>query len=347
MKGCLACCMGLLMLLLSACSPDVDVYAPEKESYVVYGVLNPKSSVQYVTITKVFQFEGDALLYAAQNDLTARGMRVQLISEDSTLTGTLVEMPDSMPGRFPLTTGVYAFSTVGAHKIVEGKRYDLRITKPDNANFLITAHTIVPTPPLVYSPSGPLYSEEHGTYSFPTIEFAKDQVVEWKTGSGMGYEVRVFVKYVADGVAHIAQWGPTAIQTQPEGCRSASVKNALCKGIAEGSVPRVLHGIFDDYPDTVDVYDTLRVAHSLDSLDRTAWVEVTCVDSALTYYLRANNPFGFGTNLLIDKPDYSNISGENTGIFGSYNTHLRYVFLGPCTRWMAGLREPRPPRCGE
>ena len=155
------------------------------------------------------------------------------------------------------------------------------------------------------------------------------------------------VKYVAEGVERIAQWGPTAIQVQPEGCRSASTRNALCKGIPEGTVPRVLHGIFDDYPDTVEVYDTLRVARSLDSLNRRAWVEVTCVDSALTYYLRANNPFGFGTNMLIDKPDYSNISGEHTGIFGSYNTHFRYVFLGSCTRWMAGLKEARPPGCGE
>src|SRR5262249_27113798 len=140
----------------------------------------------------------------------------------------------------------------------------------------------------------------------------------------------------------------TPLFMSPKGCQSNVSQGEMCYEITKASVPNVLHSVFDDFhPDTVYLYDTVRVAQSLDSLSRKTWMEVTAVDSFLSNYLYASNPFGFGTNLLLDKPDFTNISGENTGIFGAIHTARRYVFLGDCARYLAGLRVARPHGCGE
>jgi hypothetical protein len=117
--------IGLLLLVLGAsCNPEVEVYAPEKELYAVYGVLNPNSPQQLVTVTKVFQSVGDASLYAATNDLTARGLKVVLKSDSAEIQATLIEIPDSLQGQFPLTTGVYRFATNGPDALKPGERYE-------------------------------------------------------------------------------------------------------------------------------------------------------------------------------------------------------------------------------
>jgi hypothetical protein len=156
------------------------------------------------------------------------------------------------------------------------------------------------------------------------------------------------VKYWNGHSENIAQWGPTSIFLEPKRCQVDLANGQMCRIIPKRSVTNALHSIFEGYhPDTVYIHDTIRVAHVLDQLSKKSWLEVTCVDSALTYYLYANNPFGFGTNMLIDKQEYSNISGGNIGIFGSINTTFRYFFLGSCSRWLAGLRGTQPAGCDE
>jgi hypothetical protein len=338
----------LLLILGASCNPEVDVYAPERELYAVYGVLNPKSSFQLVSITKVFQSDGDASLYAATNDLTARGMDVSLKSDSNEIHAHLIEMPDSMNGQFPMTTGVYRFETTGPNAILPGQRYDLLITKAVDTSFSIRAHTVVPTAPILISPEGPYYSAATQTFTYPTIEFSEETGVTFRRGTGIGFEVRVYVKYW-DGLAEkTARWGPIGIFLEPKRCHADLANGQMCRIIPKRSVTNALHSAFATYhPDTVYVLDTVKVAHVLDQLSKKSWVEITSVDSALTYYLYANNPFGFGTNLLIDKQEYSNISGGNIGIFGSINTTFRYFFLGSCSRWLAGLRGVRPGGCGD
>lgn len=335
-----------LIALLPACSPEVNVYAPERELYIVYGVLDPHKAVQYVTVTKVYQFEGDAYAFAAENDLTARGLQVSLRVDSTVQTATLVDLTDSVPNLFAKTTGAYRFETVGANAIKPGHRYDLAIKKPDDPNFLITAYTEVPTQPQLTSPGPPIYSLQQGTFSFPTVEFSEDQAVYIDRGTGKGFELRVFVDYLANDGHHVARWGPTPVFKTPVRCPANTGRGEICYKISGGAVPNTLNNLFGRYADTVYVYDTLRVAKSLDSLNKTSWIEVTAVDSFLTSYLISSNPFGFGLNLLMDKKDYSNISGDHAGIFGSINTSSHYIFLGSCTRWLAGLRGRRPSGCG-
>lgn len=328
------------------CSPTVDVYAPEKELYVVYGVLNPAQPVQYVTVTKVFQYEGDVYAYAGEHDMTARGLAVTLRADSLVWQATLVEVPDTLPNLFAKTTGAYRFETVGAQALQPGRRYNLEIRKPDDPDFGIFAHTQIPTAPILTSPGPPIYSAQEGLYTFPSVEFSEEQAIYFERGTGNGFEVRVFVEYMDHDERHVARWGPTGIFQSAVRCNANVGVGEGCYEIPSAAVPNVLHTIFAAYDDTVYVHDTIRIAQTLDSLSRTAWVEVTAVDSAMTAYLLANSPFGYGLNLLMDKREYSNISGGNTGVFGAIHTHANYVFLGSCTRWLAGLRGRRPSGCG-
>jgi hypothetical protein len=329
--------------MAAACSPDVDVYAPERELYVVYGVLDKAAALQYVTVTKVFQYEGDAYAYAAATDLTARGLRVRLLADSTAWEGQLVDLQDTLSNLFSNSTGAYRFETSGGQALQSGKRYDLEITKPDNTDFLITAYTVIPTQPIIKAPGNPIYSASLGLYSYPTMEFADEQMIYFERGSGSGFEVRVYVEYHAGAKTHIARWGPTAVFKAAVGC-NVDTKDG-CYKIPRGSVPNVLHSIFSTYPDTVTVIDTLRRAYTLDSLDKTAWVEVTAIDSFLTNYMIANSPFGFGINLLMDKAEYSNISGDNAGVFGSIRVRKQYIFLDACTKYLSGLRGRKPGNC--
>ncbi len=336
----------LCLCLLAACSPDVDVYAPERELFVVYGVLDPDKPVQYVTITKVYQTKGDAYAYASQNDLTARGMQVRMRSGTQVLQAALVQIVDTIPDMFSPTTAAYRFETTGPNALVPGRRYDLEITKPGDSAWMISAYTEIPTQPVLTSPGPPIYSAQLETYTYPTIDFSEDQDIYFDRGSGRGFELRVYVEYQDGENRHVARWGPTPVFKRPVRCNANVGVGEGCYEIPNLSVPNVFHSVFAQYPDTVYVYDTIRVARTLDSLNRTAWIEVTSVDSFLTSYLTANTAFGFGLNLLMDKKEYSNISGGNVGIFGAIHTSSNYVFLGSCTRWLMGLRGRRPAGCG-
>ena len=58
----------VLILAFSSCKTDVDLIAPYEEIMVVYGVLNPADSVQYIRINKAFLGEGNAYQFAQVPD---------------------------------------------------------------------------------------------------------------------------------------------------------------------------------------------------------------------------------------------------------------------------------------
>jgi hypothetical protein len=64
-------CLGSLLLssiLLTRCSTDVDLIAPYKETTIVYGLLSPSDTIQYIRVAKAFLGEGNALEMAKVGD---------------------------------------------------------------------------------------------------------------------------------------------------------------------------------------------------------------------------------------------------------------------------------------
>jgi hypothetical protein len=337
---------GLLLLgLLSACNPTVDVYAPEKEIFVVYGVLNPDNSEQYVSVTKAFQVESDALVYAAESDLSVRDLDVRLISDSTVWEGQIVDLPRQGEGLFSNSTGAYRFETSGNMALQQERKYMLEIRKPGNDTFLITAETRIPARPLLKSPGAPIFSPMQGTYTFPTVNFEAEQDILFLMGGGFGFELRIYVEF-EDGLGtKEIMWGPTAMFTENRHCPGNNDRGEMCYQIPGKAVPRKLMTLVANLPDSVYFIDTMRVAPQVTGLSESAWMEVTAVDSALSMYIIAGNPFGYGLDLLQDRKLLDNISGENIGILGSYSTHKRYIFLSACTKYLAGITRVAPADC--
>jgi hypothetical protein len=68
MKKYYLACLFVATLIFTRCSTDVDLIAPYKETTVVYGLLAPTDSVQYIRVAKAYLGEGNALTMAAVND---------------------------------------------------------------------------------------------------------------------------------------------------------------------------------------------------------------------------------------------------------------------------------------
>lgn len=338
--------IAMLWLFCLGCNPEIEVYAPEKELYIIYGVLNPDQNEQFVSITKIFQTESDALLYASENDLTARGLNVELRSDTNSWQAQLIDVPSEPSELFAKSTGVYRFETSGNQKLIAGNSYDLRITKPGVDTFLITSNTIIPIRPDLTSPGTPIYSQQLGVYTFPTMDFDEDQLIYFNMGGGYGFELRLMVAYKEGNENKLAQWGPTPVFTEPVRCISGTNRGVMCYEIAANTVPNTLKRYFSKAQDTIILDDTIRVAHSVNDLSRSIWMEVTALDTAMTAYLKSNNPFGYGLNLLQDRKEVDNISGANFGLFGSISTSRKYIFLGSCTRYLASIQAYRPSGCG-
>ena len=46
--------LGFALILFSGCDNEVDINADWKETIVVYGLLNPNDSIQYIKVNKAF-----------------------------------------------------------------------------------------------------------------------------------------------------------------------------------------------------------------------------------------------------------------------------------------------------
>jgi hypothetical protein len=57
--------IALLSLLLISCNDEFSLNAPYKDVTVVYGLLNPNDSIQYIKVYKGFQTEGNSIIAAA------------------------------------------------------------------------------------------------------------------------------------------------------------------------------------------------------------------------------------------------------------------------------------------
>lgn len=331
--------------IASGCQPEVDVLAVEKELYAVHAILHPDRNEQFIRIAKVFQLEGDALIYAGAEDLSALGMNVSVIGNDTTFAAELVTDQVKEPGLFSQEHALYRINTPLGHRLIPGERYRLDIQKQDDPSIHITSWTDIPTKPAIKSPGGALYAPLSGIYTYNSMDFYDDQVVRFHTGSGTGFEVRIFVDFWDGEKIATARWGPTRIFREPYRCVENTNYDRNCYEITKKLVGISLAKYVAAAPGPVAMLDSVRTARSLDSLSNHVRLEVTACDTFLSTFLHANTPFGFGVNLLMDKPEYSNISGDNVGVFGSINTGLQYFFLGPCAQYQAGLSSVNPGYC--
>lgn len=330
-------------LACHACSTDFEVLAPEKEIIVVYGVLDAQNEEQFIKVSKVFQFEGDAYAFASMQDLSLNGLDVRLSNDSTTWIAEQVPQMPKEEGMFLPVQSIYRFHTEGNHALVPGETYTLEIRRSAGEDLMVTAHTRVPLAPEFIYPTGP-YHLANGTYVNPTLDFNQNLTINLRKGmTGTGYELRLLVDFLSDGTPKQARWGPTPVFTESVRCGESI--STLCYGIPKNQVLLDLRGDLLSAGGEIEYPEGVLQSNDPAALSRTCILEATAVDSFLTTYLRGAQSFGYGLNMLMDKPEYSNLSGpvEAVGIFGSIHRSEVVLNLGICSQYLCGLKQGVPP----
>jgi len=138
----------LLSLSLSSCKTDVDLLAPYKEVMVIYGVLDPTDSVQYIRINKAFLGEGNAYTFAqvADSFQYADVLDVKLERyKNNNFAGAInlerFEGPPLKDGIFASAPN-YLYRTTGLDSIYQDSEYKLVVTNTQTGN-VVTSKTII------------------------------------------------------------------------------------------------------------------------------------------------------------------------------------------------------------
>lgn len=329
----------LLVISTTGCTTDFDVYEDAKEIRAVYCVLNPRDTVQYVRVAKAYQVEGDAIQYAANNDLSVKGLQVKLKAGNKTWTGMETAGIPKEPGTFNSPYTVYRFQTDGSpgHDTLSwNTEYTLEVGTPE-ADDYVTGKTWVPEIPRFRGDLN-LNPGPGNQLCLPKLFLDRRYTIAWKRlADGVNYEVRVGFVFQKLGVQDTVNWGPTNMFDNTDSrCSSAECSYTF-------NAKQLLQVFYREMPDappgtyTYNNADSCAPSNQLGILPRSLWFEVTAVDKFLSTYMIVNDPSVLDLNG--SKPEYTNLSGnvDVIGVFGSYLTDRRYAILQTCGEALLGL----------
>lgn len=137
----LSCCV-----LFNSCKNDLDVMDDWKETMVVFGLLNPSDSVQYIKVNKAFLGEENALTMAGFFDSinyrnNALDVRIEKI-QNNVIVQTIPLFLDSL---MPKDTGIFAYPKQYLFRtsvpiLQDGSLYKLVVTN-ENSGLVVSGTT--------------------------------------------------------------------------------------------------------------------------------------------------------------------------------------------------------------
>ena len=341
---------ALFLLTLIGCSTEVPINAEPKDVWAVFSILDQNDAEQYIRVSRGFLPESNALDYARENDLSAKGMRVTLTSATGKVY--LATEIDSVPKTpeegifFPFTT-LYKIETLGDDALEENTGYDLSVTIPGDDVFELTAHVTVPRRPRIGDPvtnCNPL----NNNCCLRKVSIEKTFTLEWPSGGGArGFEARAFLAYTADGVPDTAWYGPTPLITTAGGCKG----QGLCHRFRENELIDIFRAQMERTLAANYTYiDTPSCGFPIDLPTAMAF-EVTAIDTTLSTYIQVNDPKFADFNTV--SPEFTNIRTpsemdiEAFGILGAISKNIGYIRLGECSQYKLDLNNrPQPfPNC--
>lgn len=334
----LAALLGLLFI--TGCKTDFEVNAPYKEMYQIVCVLNPKDTIQYIRVSKVFLTETNAIVYASENDQSAKNVSITVSGDGKTWTARQIDGVVMPGGMFYSPQTIYAIDTKGSVKLKAGKTYSISLT-PQGSDKVLTAQTSVPDSFVVINPPGPQYGAGT-TRCNPEAALDMSYSLKFKkAANALAYELRVYLAYQRNGVPDTAMFGPTEYFTASSGCTSSS--SEICQNLGENEV---LAGWLQELIPggatyTYDDGGITPCRTNINDLNRSIWFEVTAIDEHLYYYMLANDPKY--SDFTGARPEYTNFSDGAIGVFGSYNLSSRYVDLNECSKYLMSLNGTPPP----
>ncbi|MEM6264218.1 MAG: hypothetical protein AAGI38_17005 [Bacteroidota bacterium] len=325
--------LTIMLGLYGGCSTEVDINADPQDIYAVYGILDPGDSVQYIRISQAFLVEGDALEYAKENDQSVKELRISLEGNGKVYEATEVADVSKVPadGTFFPTQTVYRFDTKGDDALAGDTEYQLSIRGPQDGTLQLTATTVVPEAPRVVQPRLRACAGTAKTYSL--LELRQATQVAFQKGTAVGFEVRAFLAYEANGVKDTVSIGPIGLLTEFAGCGSDS---RGCYTFGRGDLLTTFRSKMEQLSEPY-TYEAEPTCAQPEDLPKSIWFEVTATDEFFTNYLLANDPKFIDFNTV--RPEYTNISGtaKVVGIFGSRATSREYAGLSECSKYLLGV----------
>lgn len=329
--------LGILM----SCSEAININAPYKDIWAVYGVLNPQEDYQFIRISKSFQPEENAFNYAANNDLTVGGLDVRIIGGGKTYHAVQVDsvLKDTTEGDFAPYMRLYKIETINDAKLKEEEIYRLEIRNPDNRDFLLQAHTRIPPRPRI---TAPVTSLSRGRKCLPVVSFEDSVYIYFNRYRGevstyaMRFEIQFRLNYWKNGVKTVFKTRPTKLFNDDVGCLQTG-DNAICykfgRGIALGRMKPAFADSSASY-----IYDAVPVCgNQWDDLAKFVEIQVTALDTVLSKYIISNDPAYVNLNTV--RREFTNISGteDAVGLFGSVAADVEAVTMSPCSEYLLGL----------
>ncbi len=312
----IAAAVGLLFFLMLnySCKNDLEVMAPYRDTTIVYGLLNPSDTVQYIRIHKSFLGPGNAYDYAQIPDsfYYKNVLKVQLERWKKNLKLSTIDLVQDS-NSIVKDTGVFAnipnilYKTIGNDSIYndynintgESSTYILRIENLETGK-IVTSQTPVVSKIYVTNPAPPAIVD------FTTNPY----IVEWYSAYfGRVYDVTVRFHYGEADISNPFNYVQKSVDWHLGQKLSTNLYSSFKMQINIGKNDFFVY-LQSQIP--VDPNKT-RLAGKVD------FIFTAGADDFYTYY-RVN---GFPSGLSQNIPTFTNIEG-GLGIFSS-----RYIQNSP------------------
>ena len=290
----------IVVLMFSNCTNELDVTAPYKDTTIVYGLLSPSDSIQYIKIYKAFLGDGNAYTFAQvadsfyfKNVLTVNLIRIKQGNENDTILLKRDTIKPMDGGIFDATPNV-VYTTI--NPIDENSNYQLLIKNNTNGS-VVSSTTGIPRDAKLYRPNT----------NNTKVSLVADTLfkVSWRTGlNGKVYNLIIRFHYVL--VTDSSQT-PLFIDWLA-GKRTSATKAAN----VEMNVEKESDAFYKFIGGKLDPPDS----GSYRNVGKLEFI-VAAGDEAYYYYNAINN-VSVGVNQTI--PNYTNII-NGLGLFSSKNTN--------------------------
>lgn len=144
------------ILITSSCSNELDVTAPYKDTTIIYGLISPNDSIQYIKIYKAFLGDGNAFTFAQVADsfyfkdvLTANLIQIRSGYPNDTILLQRDTIAPQQDGIFASTPNI-VYTTSEQIDVIS--TYKLLIKNSLNGS-LVSAQTGIPQNALLYRPN--------------------------------------------------------------------------------------------------------------------------------------------------------------------------------------------------
>ncbi|MBL4715578.1 MAG: hypothetical protein JKX95_03005 [Bacteroidia bacterium] len=295
--------------IFTACESDIDINDDWEEVTIIYGLLDPSDSVQYIKVNKAFLGEGAAYGYAAVHDSIYHqdSIEVTLTAWDgNSKKKEIILLQDRS---IPKDSGSFSYPDQILYRTPPGDtldsnyEYELTVTRVEKDELVATAKTKLIKDFQISTPS---------VVSTATIGFADQNKYKLYNVSivaaenGRLYELVVRFNYKevdilsGDTTLHSLDW---------QAFSKVKAKNELLDGIE--NISKKIDGKLFYYLVNSSIQENANVIRIASTLDFMFFVG----GEELSTYIDVNNA-QVGLTTIKVKPEYTNVDG-GLGIFSS------------------------------